>query len=248
MGLGSGSCPQLVARDGVGVALRRPAVFWLFAASILAVRLLPVPVRRRHREDRDLAAASGAFALALAVGALAAGLVQRATRLRTAFALGRGTLALAAADGLYRLLGGGPQLATADLPAWALAAAAFLVVDALAEAGLAVAAGRHPAAFAAPGHDDGGGAPAPRRRIAALTRRWRRLHGAGPPAWAPLALLVATPAMLAAARHASLLVLLLLAPTAALWLACRDAAVAERRRAAAAAALVASRAAAAEQD
>ena len=251
----------LVARDGVGVALRRPAVFWLFAASILAVRLLPVPVRRRHREDRDLAAASGAFALtlalgwgaaagalALAVGALAAGLVQRATRLRTAFALGRGTLALAAADGLYRLLGGGPQLATADLPAWALAAAAFLVVDALAEAGLAVAAGRHPAAFAAPGHDDGGGAPAPRRRIAALTRRWRWLHGAGPPAWAPLALLAATPAMLAAARHASLLVLLLLAPTAALWLACRDAAVAERRRAAAAAALVASRAAAAEQD
>ncbi len=251
----------LVARDGAGVALRRPAVFWLFAASILAVRLLPVPVRRRHREDRDLAAASGAFALtlalgwgssagalALAVGALGAGLVQRSTPLRTAFALGRGTLAVAAADGLYRLLGGGAELATADLPAWALAAAAFLLVDALAEAGLTVAAGHRRAAVATPEGGDGDGPPARRRRGAELVRRWRWLHGAGPPAWAPLALLAATPVMLAAARHASLLVSLLLPPTAALWLACRDAAVAERRRAAAAAAVVASRAAAAEQD
>ncbi|HEX6676981.1 MAG TPA: HAMP domain-containing sensor histidine kinase [Actinomycetes bacterium] len=249
----------LVARDGAGVALRRPAVFWLFAASILAVRLLPAPVRRRHREDRDLAAASGAFALtlalgwgasagtlALAVGALGAGLVQRSTPLRTAFALGRGTLAVAAADGLYRLLGGGPQLATADLPACVLAAAAFLLVDALAEAGLAVAAGHRRGAVAAPGR--GAGTTAPRHRLAALVRRWRWLHGAGPPAWAPLALLAATPVMLVAARHGSLLVSLLLPPTAALWLACRDAAVAEQRRAAAAAAVVASRAAAAEQD
>jgi signal transduction histidine kinase len=250
----------LVAHGGAGVALRRPAVFWLFAASILAVRLLPVPVRRRHREDRDLAAASGAFALtlalgwgaaagalALAIGALAAGLVQRATPLRTAFALGRGTLALGAAVGLYRLLGGGSELAAADLPAWALAAAAFLLVDALAEAGLAVAAWRRPAGGGPPA-SRGAAGTAGRRRIGAPAWRWRWLHGGGPPAWAALALLAAVPAMLAAARHASLLVSLLLAPTAALWLACRDAAVAERRRAAAAAAVVASRAAAAEQD
>src|SRR5919201_1663748 len=93
----------LVARGGAAVALRRPALFWLFTASILAVRLLPVPVPRRHREDRDLAAAS---------------------------------LAQGAAAGPYGLWGGGPGRATADLPAWALAAAAFLTVDALCEAGL----------------------------------------------------------------------------------------------------------------
>jgi signal transduction histidine kinase len=244
----------LVARDGAAVALRRPAVFWLFAASILAVRLLPVPVRLRHREDRHLAAASGAFALALAlgwgaaagalalaVGAAAAGLVQRATPLRTAFALGRAMLALAAADGLYQLLGGGSRLAAADLPAWALAAAAFLAVDALAEAGLALAGGRRPAGVVARWRH-GAGPPA-RRRLA-----WPPRRRPGPPAWAPPALLATTPAMLAAARHTSLLVLLLLPPTAALWLACRDAALAERRRAAAEAAVATARAAAAEQD
>ncbi len=244
----------LVARDGAAVALRRPAVFWLFAASILAVRLLPVPVRLRHREDRHLAAASGAFALALAlgwgaaagalalaVGAAAAGLVQRATPLRTAFALGRAMLALAAADGLYQLLGGGSRLAAADLPAWALAAAAFLAVDALAEAGLALAGGRRPAGLVA--HRRHGAGPPARRHLA-----WPPRRRPGPPAWAPPALLATTPAMLAAARHTSLLVLLLLPPTAALWLACRDAALAERRRAAAVAAVATARAAAAEQD
>jgi signal transduction histidine kinase len=244
----------LVARDGAAVALRRPAVFWLFAASILAVRLLPVPVRLRHREDRHLAAASGAFALALAlgwgaaagalalaVGAAAAGLVQRATPLRTAFALGRAMLALAAADGLYQLLGGGSRLAAADLPAWALAAAAFLAVDALAEAGLALAGGRRPAGLVA--HRRHGAGPPARRHLA-----WPPRRRPGPPAWAPPALLATTPAMLAAARHTSLLVLLLLPPTAALWLACRDAALAERRRAAAEAAVATARAAAAEQD
>ena len=235
---GLGLLGALATRADADPALRQPDVFWVFTASVLVVRLLPVPVRRRHREDRDLAAASGAFALALALGwgaaagalalaagGAAAGLVLRATPLRTAFALGRATLALVAAEGLYRVLGGGPGLAVADLPAWAAAASGFLAVDALAEAGLAVAAGRRPAA-----------APS----------GW--VPTARPPAWAAATLLAATPVMLAAARHTGLLVPLLLLPTAALWLACRDAAVAERRRASAEAAVAAARAAAAEQD
>jgi len=227
----------LASPSGMRAAGNFPAQFLLFAALILVGEHMPLEL---PADGGDLATMAQPFAFALLLGwgiaaavlafgaaSLLAGTVGRKPILRVLFATAKGILALAAAGIVWRLLGGpkGPSLT--ELPAFATAAATFLLLANLLPASataFGTGAGRGPA-----------------------TRGLGAGNGHGQQLWTSALLLALAPVMVAVADRYLALIPLLALPMVALYRTARSAQRAELERARAEAAAKANAAIAAEQ-
>src|SRR6266516_1766473 len=228
----------LASPSGMRAAGNFPAQFLLFAALILVGEHMPLELPAS--EGGDLATMAQPFAFALLLGwgiaaavlafgaaSLLAGTVGRKPILRVLVATAKGILALAGAGIVWRLLGGpkGPSLT--ELPAFATAAATFLLLANLLPASasaLGTGAARGPG-----------------------TRRPGSGSGRGQQLWTSALLLALAPVMVAIADRYLALIPLLGLPMVALYRTARSAQRAELERARAAAAAETNAAIAAEQ-
>jgi len=224
----------LASPSGMRAAGNAPAQFVLFALLILAGEHMPLEL---PADGVELATMAQPFAFALLLGwgiaaavlafgtaTLIAGMVGRKPILRVLFGAANGILALASAGIVWRLLGGpkGPSLT--ELPAFAMAAATFLMV-----ANLLVQPGAGSWALRGP-----------RARGERRQRREQQL-------WTSALLLALAPVMVAVADRYLPLIPLLALPMVALYRSARSAQRAELERARAEAAAQANAAIAAEQ-
>jgi hypothetical protein len=229
-----------VAPAAAKVAGQAPGPVLVLGLLVLVAELMPVELdrpdgREAGRDARDSTTMSQPFAFALVLGwGVAAGTVALAASSALADLLGgKGirkvlfnsaqlALALAAAGGVYRLLGGSRPAGPVELGPFAAAALTFFVVNnVLVEAVHVLASG-------APAWD-------------------RARRGVGLRAWVAAMLLGMAPVVAVVAERSLGLVPILGLPTAAVYLACRGAIRADRDRARAEAAAAAARAMAAEQ-
>jgi signal transduction histidine kinase len=131
----------LLAPTGLRTAADAPAGFWWFvAAALISDAVFTIPVPRRRESENITTADAFVFALllgwgvaaatlVLAVGSIIADLVHRRTPAKVAFNAGQYAVAMAAAGGVYALLGGGQPFSTRQLPAFAAAAAVFWLLN-----------------------------------------------------------------------------------------------------------------------
>jgi diguanylate cyclase len=216
-----------VAPGAARVAGQAPGPVLVLALLVLVAELMPIELEGHGGRDSTTMSQPFAFALVLGWG-VAAGTVALAASSALADLLGgKGirkvlfnsaqlALALGAAGGVYRLLGGSRPAGPVELGPFAAAALTFFVVNnVLVEAVHVLASG----------------APA-----------WDRVRrGVGLRAWVAAMLLGMAPVVAVVAERSLGLVPILGLPTAAVYLACRGAIRADRDRARAEAAAAAAR-------
>jgi signal transduction histidine kinase len=133
--VGLGALVLLVARDGATLPDESVA-FWVLAACLAVTESLPIVLRQGTWVSTTAEAIAFAIllgwgtapaALALVAGLVIADLLRRVTVERLLFNAGQYGLLMAAAGGIYELLGGGRPLSVQDLPAFAAAALVFFL-------------------------------------------------------------------------------------------------------------------------
>src|SRR6266508_2162088 len=223
----------LVLGGTVRSPLDAQPAFWLLLVFLVASQARPIALPRRGDLKKITISTTFALALLLAWGtvpaalALAAGsavadLLERKALRKVIFNAAQYILALCAAGGIFALLGGRLPFTIDQLPAFAVGALAFFLVNrVLVEAVVALAQGV---------------------RITRLTLTGTRVE------LLPEAILAAmAPIVVVLAQQSVVLVLLLPLPMVGVYLACKAAIEADANRAAAEAAAAAARVVAADQ-
>jgi len=222
----------LALRGGVQAALAAPPAFWLFVVFLAVGQVRPIVLPKRGPAEEIATSTTftlalllgwglGPAALALVAGSVTGDLVARKPPKKLLFNAAQLTLAMGAAGAVLRLLGGRPPFSTGQLPAFALAAAVYFVVNKTLV-----------------------------RVVVALARSasvWHTLWESRVVVLPEAILVAMAPVAVVLAQRSVLLVLLLPLPMIGVHLAYRAAIEAEANRATAEAAVVAARVVAAEQ-
>jgi signal transduction histidine kinase len=114
--------------------------FWLFSVFVILGELYPLRVQMRDELIENTTSVTFSFALVIAYGAGAAVLPniiasavgdirQRKAPLRVFFNMGQYAVSIAAAGGVYEVLGGHAEVTARDLPAIAVAGATMFLVN-----------------------------------------------------------------------------------------------------------------------
>src|SRR6266536_431445 len=130
----------LALRGGVQAALAAPPAFWLFVVFLAVGQVRPIVLPKRGPAEEIATSTTftlalllgwglGPAALALVAGSVTGDLVARKPPKKLLFNAAQLTLAMGAAGAVLRLLGGRPPFSTGQLPAFALAAAVYFVVN-----------------------------------------------------------------------------------------------------------------------
>ncbi|HZD72037.1 MAG TPA: HAMP domain-containing sensor histidine kinase [Actinomycetes bacterium] len=223
----------LAVNGGVRAARDAPPVFWLLVGFLVVSQARPMDLPRLGDLKEITVSSTFAWALllawgkapavlALAAGSVVADVLERKALRKVVFNAAQYTLALGAAGAVFALLGGRPPFTIGQLPAFAVGALVFFVVNwALVETVATIAQG------------------------ARLSRRvWADIRVE----ILPEAILAAmAPMVVVLAQESVVLVLLLPLPMTGVYLACKAAIEADANRSAAEAAAAAARVVAAEQ-
>src|SRR6266511_1178184 len=225
--------PALAVNGGVRAIVAAPPAFWVVLAFLVVSQVRPIDLPRRGDVEEIttsttfalgllLAWGTAPAALALASASIVAGLLERKALRKIAFNAAQYILALAAAGGLFTLLGGRLPFTIEQLPAFGAAAVVFFLLNRMLVGAVGTLAQ---------------GAPPAGRVWAGI--RVEVLPEAILAAMAPIVVVLA--------QRSVVLVLLLPLPMLGVYLACKAAIEADANRAAAEAAAAAARVVAAEQ-
>src|SRR6266545_6530857 len=133
---GFGVLALLLAGGGVEALPDQPAVFWVLVACLVVTESLPVVLRGGTSTGTTAEAFAFAILLgwgtasatfALVIGLIIADILRRAPAERLLFNVGQYSLLMAAAGGVYEVLGGGRPFTVRDLPALVAAALVFFL-------------------------------------------------------------------------------------------------------------------------
>src|SRR6266540_3897519 len=219
--------PALAVNGGVRAIVAAPPAFWVVLAFLVVSQVRPIDLPRRGDVEEIttsttfalgllLAWGTAPAALALASASIVAGLLERKALRKIAFNAAQYILALAAAGGLFTLLGGRLPFTIEQLPAFGAAAVVFFLLNRMLVGAVGTLAQ---------------GAPPAGRVWAGI--RVEVLPEAILAAMAPIVVVLA--------QRSVVLVLLLPLPMLGVYLACKAAIEADANRAAAEAAAAAAR-------
>jgi signal transduction histidine kinase len=133
---GLGALAYLAAGGGVAAPSHDPVVFWVLVVSVLLAESIPVLLRGGTWVSTTAEAFAFAIllgwgtapaAFALVVGLVVADILRRAAPEKLVFNVGQYGLLMAAAGGVYELLGGARPFTVRELPALAVAALLFFL-------------------------------------------------------------------------------------------------------------------------
>jgi signal transduction histidine kinase len=124
--------------DGPAIIRHQPPLFWVLLVSLLVIESLPIRSKAAGGTQEATTAEAFAFAillgwgteaatLALALVVLVSDLLRRAAPEKVLFNVGQYSLLMAAAGGVYELLGGDRPFVAQDLLAFAAAALVYFI-------------------------------------------------------------------------------------------------------------------------
>ena len=124
--------------NGPAIIRHQPPLFWVLLASLLVIESLPIRSKAAGGTQEATTAEAFAFAillgwgteaatLALALAVLVSDLLRRAAPEKVLFNVGQYSLLMAAAGGVYELLGGDRPFVAQDLLAFAAAALVYFI-------------------------------------------------------------------------------------------------------------------------
>src|SRR6266540_250824 len=134
--------PALAVNGGVRAIVAAPPAFWVVLAFLVVSQVRPIDLPRRGDVEEIttsttfalgllLAWGTAPAALALASASIVAGLLERKALRKIAFNAAQYILALAAAGGLFTLLGGRLPFTIAQLSAFGASAVVFFLLNRL---------------------------------------------------------------------------------------------------------------------
>src|SRR5215213_5501379 len=122
--------------NGPAIIRHQPPLFWVLLASLLVIESLPIRSKAAGGTQEATTAEAFAFllgwgteaaTLALALAVLVSDLLRRAAPEKVLFNVGQYSLLMAAAGGVYELLGGDRPFVAQDLLAFAAAALVYFI-------------------------------------------------------------------------------------------------------------------------
>jgi signal transduction histidine kinase len=130
----------LVLGSGPTTVLQQPPLFWVLLASLVVIESLPILSRLSGGTQDATTAEAFAFAIllgwgtaaavvAVALAVLVSDLLRRAGPEKLVFNVGQYSLLMAAAGGVYELLGGGRPFGAQHIPAFAAAALLYFFAN-----------------------------------------------------------------------------------------------------------------------